>query len=63
MVTPDVWAAVGGGHGYLCIPCLEEALGRPLNGADFIDMPVNDPSPWNTPRLAAALARDGGTTS
>jgi hypothetical protein len=58
MVKPGVWDAVGGGNGFLCIPCLEQLIGRPLNRGDFVDAPVNDPSPWNTPRLAAALARE-----
>ncbi len=59
MVRPEIWTAAVGedSTGFLCIGCLEVRLGRPLTAADFTAAPVNLPSPWNTPRLAAALER------
>ncbi len=60
MVLPAIWQQAGGGNGYLCIPCLEQAIGRPLNRTDFADLPINDwpDSPWNTERLTAAMLRE-----
>jgi hypothetical protein len=45
MVTDQVWADAGMASlgGWLCIPCLETRLGRPLTGADFKPLPLNDP--------------------
>jgi hypothetical protein len=57
MVTKDVWAAANVDSGYLCIPCLERRLGRPLVAADFTSAPVNQPSPWDTPQLTDARSR------
>lgn len=58
MVTDEVWAAAGmePAGGWLCIPCLEARLGRPLTGYDFpADIPLNHPfrrwSTADTPRL------------
>jgi hypothetical protein len=63
MVHASVWRAAGmprmtveTGGGFLCIGCLERRLGRNLNPTDFTDAPVNNPSPWDTPRLAAGKA-------
>jgi hypothetical protein len=59
MVHDHVWAEAGmplselAGDGlYLCVGCLEERLGRVLTRADFTDAPINEPDPWDTPRLA-----------
>lgn len=69
MVRPALWALAwsrdpnrtldqfGIAEGYLCVGCLEKRIGRELMADDFTDAPVNDPHPWNTPRLAAALDR------
>lgn len=40
----------------LCIGCLERRIGRPLLALDFTDASINDPGPWDTPRLAARRA-------
>lgn len=61
MVTDEVWHAAMSGEsnpfsGYLCIGCLERRLGRELTPADFSDYPINEPSPWDTERLAARKA-------
>jgi hypothetical protein len=64
MVHDRLWAAAGldpdalhmdGDGDYLCIGCLEARIGRRLGPGDFTGAPVNDPHPWNTPRLAARL--------
>ncbi len=54
MVTDDVWAAAGMDPlgGWLCIPCLEGRLGRPLVGANLEAVPLNDSDLDDTPRLA-----------
>ena|SRR5713101_9362602 len=38
---------------YLCVRCLERRLGRKLRPGDFTNAPINEPSPWDTPLLAA----------
>lgn len=53
MVQPEVWSESGLTAGFLCVGCLETRLGRELLALDFTDAPVNDPNPWDTPRLAA----------
>lgn len=55
MVHNAVWAQAGMTAGFLCIGCLEQRLGRPLTGADFMPTPpINQPSPeCDTPRLLA----------
>jgi hypothetical protein len=56
IVYPDVWAAAGlkFTDGCLCIPCLEQRLGRVLTAADFPPAPINDPDAHpNTPYLHA----------
>jgi hypothetical protein len=53
MVHNHLWP--GGVH-YLCVGCLERRLGRRLTAADFTDVPVNEPDPWDTPRLAERRA-------
>jgi hypothetical protein len=65
MVHDDVWAAAGmpkndpenepGDSGYLCIGCLERRLGRRLTPQDFTSDLVNNPSPYDTPRLLSRL--------
>ena len=52
MVRPEVWSKSGLTAGFLCVGCLETRLGRELQAVDFTDAPVNDPTPWDTPRLA-----------
>lgn len=53
MVTPKVWAAAGMPYqGFLCVGCLEDRLGRRLRPRDFTSAMINDPSPWDTPRMA-----------
>jgi hypothetical protein len=51
MVHAEVWQAAGMGEGYLCIGCLEARLQRRLTQRDFTAALVNEPSPWDTPRL------------
>lgn len=64
MVTAEVWRAAGmpaptvrgydeSDGDFLCVGCLEGRLGRVLVPADFTRAPINGPSPWDTPRLAA----------
>ncbi len=57
MVLPEIWKAAGMGvdDGNMCIGCLEDRIGRELTRADFTNAPINEPSPWNTPRLASRL--------
>jgi hypothetical protein len=55
MVYDHVWAAASMTElgGWLCIPFLERRLGRPLPGADFEPVPLNDPDvDDDTDRLA-----------
>lgn len=63
MVTEEVWKAANGpgSDGYLCIGCLETRLGRPLTPDDFPDLPVNESSWMNTPRLEALLTARADT--
>ena len=51
MVRAEVWSAGGLASGFLCIGCLEARLGRVLTPSDFPALPVNEWSPWDTPRL------------
>ena len=56
MVHDDVWAAAGmrPNGGWLCVPCLQTRLGRPLSGDDLTAAPINDPDRYDdTPVLAA----------
>jgi hypothetical protein len=65
MVHDDVWVAAGmkprnpeddvGQSGFLCIGCLEKRLRRKLTPQDFTSDPVNNPSPYDTPRLFSRL--------
>lgn len=67
MVLDSVWCAAGlpfqwliypgMDHVYICIGCLERRLGRRLRSIDFTVCPMNEPHPWNTPRLADRLGR------
>jgi hypothetical protein len=67
MVTGDVWKAAGmraptvkryneTDGDFLCIGCIEKRLGRTLTAADFTNASINEPSPWDTPRLAERKA-------
>ncbi|URM90389.1 hypothetical protein LUW75_10730 [Streptomyces sp. MRC013] len=58
MVHDHVWAAAGMcPFGFLCIGCLEVRLGRSLNAADFLNVPLNHaPGYRRSERLAARLA-------
>ncbi|UTI62234.1 hypothetical protein NBH00_12735 [Paraconexibacter antarcticus] len=56
MVSHTVWAQAGAPAGYLCVGCLEMRLGRFLTAADFIDVAINEATPWDTPRLASRRA-------
>jgi hypothetical protein len=51
MLTDEAWPMSP--FGYLCIGCVENRIGRQLTPADFKDVPVNEPSPWDTDRLAS----------
>lgn len=72
MVTAAVWQAAGmpapiareynaSGGDFLCVGCLETRLGRRLVSADFTKALINEPSPWDTPRLA--VRKSGHRTS
>jgi hypothetical protein len=58
MVWNHVWSDAGMEElgGWLCVPCLEARLGRPLTGHDLDDCPLNHPlARWSaddTPRIA-----------
>ena len=61
MVHDAIWLAAGmtksryqGTGEYLCVPCLEERIGRGLLPEDFTAYPVNDP-PY--PRRPSRLAK------
>lgn len=58
MVRNDLWRAVAGRARFLCVGCFQRRLGRSLRRADLTDAPVNDPHPWDTPRLAAIKDRE-----
>jgi hypothetical protein len=66
MVQHAIWDEFGPDKGYMCIGCLETRMGRKLNSADFLDVPVNDLAisdteryawSWRTPRLINRLER------
>lgn len=68
MVRDKVWAAAGmppsqiRSYGetdgdFLCVECLEARLDRRLGPKDFTTAPINEPSPWDTPRLAERKRR------
>jgi hypothetical protein len=63
MVRDAVWSAAGmkveclDRSGFLCVGCLEKRLGRTLKPKDFTSAPINDPSPWDTERLASRKRR------
>jgi hypothetical protein len=67
MVTAVVWSAAGmpaptvrgyneSDGDFLCVGCLEMRLGRTLLASDFIKASINEPSPWDTLRLASRKA-------
>lgn len=41
MVQDQLWYEFGVGKGYLCLPCFEKRLGRPLVLEDFPDVTCN----------------------
>jgi hypothetical protein len=41
---------------FLCVGCIERRLGRMIGPDDFTAAPINEPSPWDTPRSAARKA-------
>ena len=55
VVADQLWTAAGMAKdgGFLCIGCLERRIGRRLSSADFPPCPLNEPDPWDTPRLAS----------
>ena len=61
LVRDELWRAAGmstSWGNFLCIGCLEQRLGRELEGADFkADTPVNRPQRQDTARLAARKAK------
>src|SRR6476660_6775807 len=76
MVLDTVWAAAGmparkripnygesDGSGFLCIGCLEKRLDREVTPKDFTPVPINDPCPWDTERLAARKRRGSAVRS
>lgn len=42
MVKNEIWEQFGVKTRMMCIPCLEEKIGRKLTAEDFTDAPVND---------------------
>lgn len=68
MVKGDVWSLAGlrPHDGWMCIPCLQARLGRPLTGADFPALPMNRPGrDDDTPllaRLKVAAWPEGATS-
>lgn len=53
MVHNALWRQAGDVDGFLCVGCLERRIGRQLTPLDFTEFPINWPSEWDTPRLAA----------
>jgi len=51
MVQNELWNAAKMQQVCLCVGCLEKRIGRELTSEDFTDVPINDPSPWDTDRL------------
>jgi len=45
MLRDSLWVLVNRGSrdGFLCLPCVERRLGRPLRRDDFTDVPINAP--------------------
>ncbi len=65
MVEGPLWEAATRPEGpeavrFLCVGCLERRLGRRLAPEDFADLPINEPSPLESPVLAARLGRPPG---
>jgi hypothetical protein len=58
MVTDEVWAAAGMRNGYLCVGCLENRIGRHLNGGDLQGIPVNFPGLFRDTERLAELKKD-----
>lgn len=54
MVRDEVWAAARMAplDGFLCVPCLERRLDRPLTCADLLPVDANKPSELDTDYLA-----------
>jgi hypothetical protein len=60
-VHQQVWADAGMdgfSAGWLCIPCLEARLGRPLTGADLTAAPINEPGRYDDTERLAHLKRE-----
>jgi hypothetical protein len=66
MLHKEVWEAAAGvgfpGPRFLCVGCVEARLGRRLTPVDFADVPLNDPDPWDTDRLASRKHASGPPT-
>ena len=59
MIHAELWARNGLGVGngaQLCVPCLEDRIGRRLQPDDFSDVPADDLSWCKTDRLRAGWA-------
>ena len=41
MLTNELWDCVGVGEDMLCMACVEERLGRPVEAEDLLDCPLN----------------------
>lgn len=41
MIHNELWKAVDGGKGLICLLCVEDRLGRPLTLNDFTQAPIN----------------------
>jgi hypothetical protein len=74
LVHDEVWALAGmeveawhecggrtGGSGHLCIPCLEQRLGRDLTADDLIDGPISNPTDLDAPPLLRLKQERRGT--
>ena len=58
MIHHDLWdQCLKGAGGWICVPCIEDRLGRPLTRDDFILCPINVTTFRKTARL---LERMGG---
>jgi hypothetical protein len=51
MLADEVWNPVADGARFLCVGCLEERLDRRLDADDFVRVPLNDDSEFDSVRL------------
>ena len=61
LVRDDVWLEAypnGAPQTNPCLSCLEDALGRDLEPADFADDPINDAERLRSPRLLERMGLD-----